>query len=307
MGLSAGRNYLTVSDNAFFGFRSGFNNTASGNSFFGSQSGDSVTSGLTNSFFGYKAGAAVITASANSFFGYNAGILTTAHSNAFFGTNAGESNTTGNNNTFFGISAGDTNTTGNNNTVIGANADVNVSTLTFATAIGAGAVVSNNNTVVLGRSSDDVRVPGTLVALSDLFLVTLGSAGSTDVCRNASNQLSTCSSSLRYKNNVQTFTGGLNIVRRLRPITFNWKDGGMNDVGFAAEEVNKVEPLLSTYNDKGEVEGVKYGQITTVLVNAVREQQQVIEQQQRQIDTLKKLVCLSHPDSNICKEKEELK
>jgi hypothetical protein len=107
---------------------------------------------------------------------------------------------------------------------------------------------------------------------------------------------------------VQNFLGGLDIVRRLRPITFNWKDGGMHDVGFGAEEVEKIEPLLTTRNDKGEIEGVKYGQITTVLVNAVKEQQaqittqqQVIEQQQRQIDLLKKLVCQSRFDAEICK------
>ena len=57
----------------------------------------------------------------------------------------------------------------------------------------------------------------------------------------------------------------------------------MRDVGFAAEEVECVEPLLVTYNPKGEIEGVKYGQLTTVLVNAVKEQQAQIENQQKQI------------------------
>jgi hypothetical protein len=93
------------------------------------------------------------------------------------------------------------------------------------------------------------------------------------------------------------------VVRRLRPITFNWKDGGMKDIGFGAEEVEKIEPLLTTRNDKGEIEGVKYGQLTTVLVNAVHEQQAIIERQQRQIEALKNLVCLSHPQADVCKEK----
>ncbi len=54
----------------------------------------------------------------------------------------------------------------------------------------------------------------------------------------------------------------------------------MDDVGFVAEEVNSVEPLLSTYNKEGKIEGVKYAQITTALVNAVKEQQTQIEAQQ---------------------------
>lgn len=79
----------------------------------------------------------------------------------------------------------------------------------------------------------------------------LGTAGSTQLCRNAFNQISTGSSSLRYKTNITPFTVGLNFVRRLRPITFTWKEGGPRDLGFGAEEVAALNPLLVTYNAKG--------------------------------------------------------
>jgi hypothetical protein len=39
----------------------------------------------------------------------------------------------------------------------------------------------------------------------------------------------------------------------------------MRDIGFGAEEVAEVEPLLTTRNYKGEIEGVKNGQLTTLL------------------------------------------
>jgi hypothetical protein len=133
----------------------------------------------------------------------------------------------------------------------------------------------------------------------------LGSAGGTQLCRNASNQISTCSSSIRYKTNIQAFTSGLSLLNRLRPITFDWKDGGAHDLGFGAEDIAAVEPLLVTRNEKGEVEGVKYDRITAVLVNAVKEQQEQIrqlqlqlkqerQQQQQQIDSLKRLVARKH-------------
>ena len=99
-----------------------------------------------------------------------------------------------------------------------------------------------------------------------------------------------------FDTDVQPFDAGLDIVRRLRSISFNWKDGGQRDVGFAAEEVEQIEPLLVTYNKQGQIEGVKYKQITTVLVNAVRELQ-------AQIDSLKKIVCQDHPDRDFCKPK----
>ena len=75
----------------------------------------------------------------------------------------------------------------------------------------------------------------------------------TTLCRTASNQIVSCSSSLRYKTNINRFSFGLDLIDRLKPITFDWKEGGTNDVGLGAEDVAAIEPLLVTYNDKGEV------------------------------------------------------
>ena len=104
-----------------------------------------------------------------------------------------------------------------------------------------------------------------------------------------------------YKTNLAPYRNGLNILNRLRPITFDWKEGGMHDLGLGAEDVEKIDPLLVTYNAQGQVEGVKYDRIGVVLVNAVKEQQQIIENQQKQIDALKAILCRSNPDETICK------
>jgi len=110
--------------------------------------------------------------------------------------------------------------------------------------------------------------------------------------------LAPCSSSIRYKEDVQNFTSGLDALNRFRPVTYTWKLNGQRDVGFIAEEVNEIEPLFTNYNEKGEIEGVRYDLITTVLVNAVKEQQEQIKQQQDQIkqqqaqvEALKAIVC----------------
>ncbi len=138
----------------------------------------------------------------------------------------------------------------------------------------------------------------------------LDTGGGASICRNGSNRLSTCGSSLRYKSNVRDFSSGLSLIKWLRPVSFNWKEGGMLDLGLVAEEVAKVEPLLTTTNDKGEVEGVKYDRVGVVLVNAVKEQQtqideqaELIKRQQRQIDALTKLLCATNADAAICREK----
>ncbi|MBS1797416.1 MAG: tail fiber domain-containing protein [Acidobacteria bacterium] len=255
----------------------------------------------------------------NSMFGVFAGLNNAAGSgNSFFGYFAGQDNTSGSGNSFFGNGAGLMNMTGANNTMIGAGADVGANNLTYATAIGADAVASQSNSIFLGRAdgSDAVRIPGSTVIGGTLVVNTLGSAGSTTVCLNAANRFAPCSSSLRYKTDVRAFTGGLEIVRRLRPVSFKWIDGGASDVGFGAEDVANIEPLLTTRNDRGEIEGVKYPQISTVLVNAVNEQQTEIEQlkeqvrlqqrqleeQSRQIEALKSLVCALAPAADCSKE-----
>ena len=78
------------------------------------------------------------------------------------------------------------------------------------------------------------------------------------------------------------------MLSRLRPVSFRWKRSGNGDLGFVAEEVAAAEPLLTTRNERGEVEGVKYDRITAVLVNAVREQQQMIEGLRREVAALRR-------------------
>ncbi|MBK8466113.1 MAG: tail fiber domain-containing protein [Chloracidobacterium sp.] len=307
---------IAGTSNVFAGADAGADNsTGTQNSFFGQSAGANNTTGTTNAFFGRTAGFQNTIGEDNSFFGANAGQNNSAgDSNTFVGLAAGFGNSTGSFNSFFGVAAGQSNTTGDNNTIIGSFANVGSGNLSYATALGAGAVVSTSNSIVLGRAdgSDFVRVPGVIV------LTTLSSAGSTQVCRNGANVISTCSSSLRYKTNINRFGPGLSLINQLRPITFDWKEGGMHDLGLGAEDVAAIEPLLVTYNKDGQVEGVKYDRIGVVLVNAVKEQQSQIETQQLKIEALEKqnqsqhklieaitiALCSLNPATEICKQKE---
>jgi hypothetical protein len=321
-GSGAGK-VTTGLSNSFFGGSAGVNNTTgASNVFVGAAAGNGNTTGSENVFVGaFTAQDAVTTANgnvlvgasagrnnrgpANTFVGWNAGRENTLGTlNAYFGNGAGDSSTIGSSNTFVGSSAGTSNVTGGANTLIGSNADVASDDLTFATAIGAGAVAPASDSIALGRSlgQDSVYIYGVL-------RVGLGGSGTVDVCRNPTFFLATCSSSLRYKQRVENYAGGMDIVRRLRPITFTWTSGGDRDLGFAAEEVAAIDPLLATYTGEGEIEGVKYKQLTTVLVNAANEQQRLIDaqqkridEQQRQIDALRRLVCRQNPGAELCPE-----
>jgi len=260
VGANAGQANTTAHANSFFGFRAGNANTGGLNAFFGASAGLNNTSGGNNAFFGANIGTQNTTGSNNSFVGANVGNAnTTGGFNAFFGTAAGNANTTGASNAFFGQGAGSLNTTGSNNTIIGNSANVSTGALTSATALGSGAIVTASNQIQLGRNNLDTVSIGTLAG-----------GASTHVCINGG-VLSSCSSSQRYKQNVQPLRAGLNLIQRLRPVTFDWKERGEADLGLIAEEVGRVEPLLVTHNRDGVIEGVKYDQLTVVLINAVKE------------------------------------
>ena len=129
------------------------------------------------------------------------------------------------------------------------------------------------------------------------------------------NALVRCTTSLsseRFKTDFQSFAGGLEIIRRLNPVSFKWKEGGASDVGLNAEEVAEIAPELVTRSAKGEVEDVKENSLNAVFINAIKEQQKQIEaqaeqikKQQAQLDALKKLVCQSNPQAEGCQEEQK--
>lgn len=324
-GFRAGQNNRTDDENSYFGAYAGLNSSGFGNSFFGSLAGANASLTSYNSFFGRNAGNKTSNASYNAFFGAEAGSANTnGRNNAFFGSYSGAVNTMGANNTFIGYSSapqhatgdyntfvgyagGLTQTSGSNNTLLGANANVSQPNLSYATAIGAGATVYNSNNIALGRNVDTVTIYGGF-RITPLQSSPAGSQRQLCVDSNAS--VIWCASSQRYKTNVQPLRNGLSVVNRLRPVTFDWKSNGAPDLGFIAEEVAEVEPLLAFRNANGQIEGVNYNQVSAVLVNAVREQQSQIEQQQKQIKQqqaelaqLKQLVCATQPQAAVCQPK----
>jgi hypothetical protein len=342
-GRSAGANIGIAGNNSIFGAYSGESTTSGGNAFFGAFSGQKTSTGFSNVFIGMNAGKENLAGSNNVYIGFNAGGANQSGiNNVAVGSNASLANGVSNSvvvgtnalvlqsNTFFvggtvSNSVLDTDVTvngefqstgtgkfpgglqgaslsvGGGGMTVGGNATFSGST-TFNGSLGAQTIAASGNGLFQGSLRADT-----------LGVAQLWNGGSTPICvvdvqgyRNIAN----CSSSRRYKDNIEDYRGGLRVLRSLRPVTFRWKSNGQADVGFVAEEVNEIEPLLNNFNEKGEIEGVKYAQITTVLVNSVKEQQTQIEKledrikrQSEQIELLKMLVCAQNPNAAVCSEK----
>ncbi|HJZ79611.1 MAG TPA: tail fiber domain-containing protein, partial [Pyrinomonadaceae bacterium] len=311
VGSAAGYSNTFGGINTFLGYAAGQDNdTGVGNTFLGGVAGESAK-GSNNTFVGYASVLSVGNRNDSTALGANTEIALGVTNGTAIGAKAevdqdnslvlgstnGVNGATKDTNVGIGTTAPKTRfhlATNNGNLMVGGGG-----CNSGFVGIGFGSSLSGcGNYSLLGNGTDTFinRPTGgaiqfrennvTQMSIADGGLVsinTLGGGGLISLCRNPLNQISTCSSSLRYKTNIQPFARGLSVLNRLRPITFDWKEGGTHDLGFGAEDIAAVEPLLVTRNDKGEVEGVKYDRITAVLVNAVKEQQEQIKEQQSQL------------------------
>jgi hypothetical protein len=126
----------------------------------------------------------------------NTGTRNTAH-----GALALQNNTTGSCNTAvgFGTLGG---TTGSNNTAIGCQASILGNTLFNATAVGSGAIATSSNQVMLGNTAvTSVKAAGSFVIMSDG----------------------------RFKNNRKENVPGLEFIKELKPVTYNYNIHKLND------------------------------------------------------------------------------
>ena len=83
-------------------------------------------------------------------------------------------------------------------------------------------------------------------------------------------------SSIRYKENVETISYGLDKVLQMRGVTYTKKDNGIKELGLIAEEVNEILPDVVIKNEEGQPDSVSYGRITAVLIEAIKDLQQQI-------------------------------
>jgi len=95
------------------------------------------------------------------------------------------------------------------------------------------------------------------------------------------------SSDYRLKENIQPLENGLDRLKNLKPVKFNWKENGKTNEGFIAHEVQEIFSDAVTGEKDGEdMQGMDYGRITPLLVKAIQEQQTIIEDLKTRIETL---------------------
>ncbi len=106
----------------------------------------------------------------------------------------------------------------------------------------------------------------------------------------------------RDKTDIVPIAEGLDFIKQLKPVTFTWNTRdqakvGIKSAGFIAQDLlalQKASPIgenldLVSENNPEKLEA-RYNNLLPVLVKAIQDQQQVIEDQKTRLDTLEKLV-----------------
>ena len=254
----------------------------------GSYAGDSITTGDKNVAIGYEALSSANSGVTNLIgIGYQAGLSASAGSSIHIGAESGKSNsgngridiglktgysnTSGSWNLNVGYFAAYTNTTGSENTVIGTEAGYN-NTGTGNTFLGYQAgynqTTGSNNTVIGHDAEPSAVTVSDEITLGDASIATLR-------CQVTS---ITALSDKRDKENIQPSTYGLDLVNKLKPVTYDWntRDGakvGVKDLGFIAQDLQEIdnENLKLVYDSNPEKLEASYGRLIPVLVKAIQD------------------------------------
>ncbi len=314
-GLSAGNGTMTGEFNTFIGYASGNANTSGyNNAFLGAYAGNINSTGHDNTFLGHEAGSYNTTGYNNTYIGSYAGYFNDSGiGNVFIGYNAGYNETTSNK---LYIDNSDTDTpliygefdtnivTVHGNLGIGTKVPVRqlhvvgdqavfrmdrpADTAAFMLVrtdaggtplktfvVGANASGSNSGSFVI----NDL---GTAVSGAGTRRLTIDNNGNATFTNSVYALSFVPTSSIAYKTNVKTFENALETVKKLRGVRFDWKDSNKASVGLIAEEVENVVPEVVAHEGK-RVTGLNYDSLVGVLVEAVKEQQKLIEAQKETV------------------------
>lgn len=315
---TTGYSNTAISYEALTSNTTGYHNTA-----IGYEALESNTIGNFNTALGYEALSSSTDTDSNTAIGYTAlrnnttGFFNTAvgfealrnntigYRNTAFGFEAMRNNTSGLYNSGLGLEALENNTTGDYNTAVGHGALPDNTTGNANTALGNSTSLNNNfsNTVALGYNADP----------SGSNQVRIGNAGIATIGGFANWSLF---SDGRIKTNVQEDIVGLEFIKKLRPVSYNYNmdaiaryeqtpdslrlrdaerlKGQEVQTGFIAQEVEAaaeavgfdfhgiVKPI-----DANDTYALRYAEFVVPLVKAMQEQQDLIETQQEEIDVLR--------------------
>jgi hypothetical protein len=139
--------------------------------------------------------------------------------------------------------------------------------------------------LLIGRTDNPSGVSNSLY-VTGVYNLTSGSGANVFV--SSEGRLMRSTSSLRYKNTIENTTHGLTELLKLRPITYKGNtDGDKIYGGLIAEEVHEAGLTeFVEYNENGQPDALAYGNMVSICIKAIQEQQTKIQELEARITTL---------------------
>lgn len=333
-GHNALLNNSTASNNCSYGFQSSYNNTTGGNNVvIGFQSAFTNSTGSNNTYVGYQAGYSNAV-SGNVFIGYQAGYSETGSNKLYIA----------NSNTTVPLIYGDFSTA---RIGIGTNAPGHALDVADRMRVRQGAsgtagiwlyqsapaanrafigMVDDNNVGLYGSGgagwgvSMNVTTGNTGIGCTSpqYKLHVVGDIASSATIRGVNAYVTgaiTACSDARYKRNIVPLQNALSKVLKMRGTNYYWKTEEFPEkqfntqlqVGFIAQEMERILPEVVTTDVDG-YKGIDYTKLSPVLVEAIKEQQVMIELLKTQVIELEKTnALLTNENQQILNEIEKIK
>ena len=291
LGSFTGQRVTSGDNNILMGQQAGANITTSGDNVLIGQSAGQDGNGQRNVAIGWSAGRANAGVN-NVSLGVGSGQNNSGNYNSFLGSYAGQ-NSSGSYNVYLGYNSGET-TTGSDNIFIGKQAGENTdgSDLLF---------IENSNSstpLIYGDfANDSLKVNGKL-RVTNGVIVENGNVGigtnSPSEKLEVNGRLKTNGiqelSDARYKTNIKTLSQALEKLSQLRGVSYDWDTTSFPDknfnarkqIGLIAQELEPIFPELVHTGADG-YKSVDYSKLVAVIVEAIKEQQAIIETQNRRL------------------------
>jgi hypothetical protein len=184
--------------------------------------------------------------------------------------------------------ASGTNISGSNAVVVG---EISTGTGTSGDFVIQTGVKNGGSNATPGTATNALIVKGETQAIQMPALASSSAAQTGTVCWTTGtgnltvDTTTTCLASLEELKDIHgPIVGALDEIGKLRPFWYSWKDGTpqrAGDVreqpGLGAHQVEGVDTRLAGYDRDGNLQGVRYNQLTAVLVAAMQEQQAKID------------------------------
>jgi hypothetical protein len=263
----AGNLTLSGTDNCLFGTNAGANISTSGLCV--AIGSNALTTGSTSLGGDVAVGCEALylaTGAGLTAVGYQAGkSLTSGSNNTFLGYNcAYNSVTIGSSNVFLGDSVGNNYTSSeSSNILIGSNTS---------------GIVGESNVLRIGKGTGTAGGQINAAYISGITGITVTG---TAVLVSTSNQLGIAVSSAKYKKDITDMPDMTEVIEKLRPVTFHYKDEKQSaqlNYGLIAEEVEEILPEMVAYDKDGQISTLYYQFLAPILLKEVQNLRKELEE-----------------------------